>query len=128
MTTSLILWLLTLHYVADFLLQTEWQALNKSHSNHALSAHVFVYACALWVGLCMYPYGQTSVGDFPAAKHVALFALVTFVAHWITDYYTSRLNARLWQRESKRAFFKSLGLDQLLHGAQLVLTAHYLLV
>jgi hypothetical protein len=35
--------LLAVHWVADFVLQTNWQARNKSKSNVALSRHVLVY-------------------------------------------------------------------------------------
>lgn len=122
----IILALLTIHFVADFLLQTDWMALNKSKSNKALLTHTGVYA------LCFVPFGLQ-------------LALITLVLHTLTDYVTSRMTSRLWffdgdasygidangwvkQRPNGKRhwFFVMIGLDQLLHAWQLILTAHFL--
>jgi hypothetical protein len=49
------------------------------------------------------------------------------VLHWITDYFTSRLNAHLWQAKRTKAFWIGIGADQLIHTTTLLLTAHWLL-
>jgi len=50
------------------------------------------------------------------------FVLITFVAHTITDYFTSRLNAKLWAKGDVHNFFVSVGFDQVLHYVQLFVT------
>lgn len=99
--------LLAVHFVADFVLQSDWMALNKSKRWDALALHCAVYAaCFLWWGLT--------------------FALVTFAAHFVQDAITSRINARLWQANERHWFFVAIGADQLLHYAQLGLTLRLL--
>src|SRR5258705_12177595 len=39
--------LLVSHWIADFVMQTHWQATNKSKNNIALSHHVLVYTACL---------------------------------------------------------------------------------
>jgi hypothetical protein len=41
--------MLTLHFIGDFLLQSDWMALNKSKNWDALSQHVLVYALTIRV-------------------------------------------------------------------------------
>ena len=51
-----------------------------------------------------------------------LFVLITFICHTITDYFTSRLNSKLWQKGEVHYFFVAIGGDQILHYIQLFLT------
>lgn len=104
---TMILAILAIHWMADFVLQTDWQAQNKSKAMLPLLAHTSVYsACWLWFGW--------------------QFVLITFVAHTATDYVTSRINRSLWDAGAVHWFFVSVGWDQLLHYTQLLLTARYL--
>lgn len=124
---ALVTGLLVVHFIADFLLQSNWMALGKSKSWLPLLSHVGVYS------ICFVPFGL-------------LFALLTFIFHLTTDYWTSRLTSRLWfltfvRREpcnteqwchldmddSKRHwFFVAIGFDQLIHGVSLLWTAYWL--
>lgn len=99
--------LLVVHFVADFMLQTDWQAQNKSKNNVALLRHTLVYA------LCFYPLGVT-------------FVLVTFATHTLTDYITSRINSKLWAAKKVHYFFVGVGADQLIHFGTLALTYRWL--
>lgn len=73
--------LLAVHYVGDFILQTHWQASNKGKLLEALFRHVAVYTFALLVG------SKIIFGD---GYEVGWFALTNGVAHFATDYFTSR--------------------------------------
>ncbi len=113
--------LLVAHFVGDWLLQTNWQALNKSKNNEALTRHVLVYS------LCFIPWGLG-------------FASFTFLSHWVTDYFTSRIGAKLWFIEldgnyapnlfdfakvdmrKRGRFWTMIGFDQLIHFIALALT------
>lgn len=59
----------------------------------------------------------------------ALFVFwgITFITHTFIDYFTSRLNAKLWEKKQVHNFFASVGFDQLLHFVQLILTYKFLL-
>ena len=95
---------LGMHWIADYVLQTHWQASNKSSNNEALTRHVAVYAASISV---------MSVMVFGLGYGI-LFVAVNAVLHWCTDYGTSRWSARLFGRDW-HDFFVVLGLDQLIH-------------
>lgn len=99
-----------IHFVADFVLQTDAQAKAKSRSNVALTAHVATYTAILLVCTAQ-----------------PLFALVNGALHWATDWVTSRINARLWAAGRVHDFFVGVGADQLIHTVTLGLTALWLL-
>lgn len=110
--------ILFIHWIADFVCQTDWQAKNKSKDNYALLSHTTGYSLVWFMaGLPFYSYAP-----------ILFFAFIgiTFVAHTITDYYTSRLNSKLWAAGKVHYFFVSVGFDQILHYVQLF-TTYYLL-
>lgn len=103
MTVEIMLYLVWMHFVADFLLQTDRIALNKSSSNSILLLHVTAY------GLCFMSVGVA-------------YALANTVLHFITDWITSRLTKRLWQANERHWFFVVIGLDQAAHMTALIAT------
>jgi hypothetical protein len=70
------LWLIALHMLGDYLLQTDWMAANKLKSAWARTVHVFVYT------LGFIPLGLVYTTTLPRA---AGFVLLVYVTHWITD-------------------------------------------
>ena len=119
MTLTLIFLVIFVHWVADFVFQTHWQATNKSTNNWALFQHVGSYTITwmvvIWLSVGWYGYG------------ILWFIPITFVSHFITDYFTSRLNSYLWKKGDIHNFFVSIGFDQVLHYIQLFLTIHLLI-
>lgn len=106
-TVSAFLILIWLHWLSDFVFQTDAMAKGKSKSSKMLALHVCAYVtCFLWLGW--------------------KFALVTWVAHFCTDYVSSRITSRLWAAKQVHWFFVVVGLDQALHMTQLVLTYEWL--
>ena len=115
MHTGLILTVLTVHFVADFVLQSHWMASNKSKCATALISHTALYSVC-W--FCLWPVlGPLTV----------TFVVVTFLAHTVTDALTSQVTSALWAREQWHNFFVVVGLDQLLHYGQLFATLAVLL-
>lgn len=116
MTNLEIFSILIIHWIGDFICQTDWQAKNKSTHNKALFLHVLSYTMVWFFAGAWFFY----------APVVAIFCLITFMAHFITDYFTSRLNTKLYTDGKIHWFFVSIGFDQILHYIQLFLTYQFL--
>ncbi len=104
METKYLVTLILLHYVSDFLMQTDKMALNKSTSNKWLTYHILVYSVMM------------------AVVFGPVYAGVNAVLHWITDYISSRVMTKLWKAEKRKWFFAVLGADQAAHMLALILT------
>jgi hypothetical protein len=102
-----LLLLLSVHFVADFVLQSDWMAQNKSKSWEALAVHVAVYTS------CFFPLAMYWWGDSPQTVQ---FLSITFALHFATDAVTSRINSRLWAAKRVHGFFVGVGADQLSHA------------
>lgn len=105
--------ILIVHWIADFILQTDWQAKNKSTNNKALLWHTVTYSI-FWI-LPIKFCGLT-------LEEALAFACMTFIFHTITDFFTSRLNSYLYKQNKIHWFFVSIGFDQILHYIQLIIT------
>jgi len=121
--------ILGIHWFADFVLQTDEQAKGKSKNWNNLIEHTFFYSI-IWfiIGfiLLIYHFNIEMVSFRLFALNILLFTLITFICHTVTDYYTSRLNSKLWKQGKVHNFFVSVGFDQYLHYIQLFLTYWYL--
>jgi hypothetical protein len=111
--------IILIHWFADFVCQTDWEAQNKSKNNLALLQHTIKYT-SIWVifGVLYCTFSSTLYNPFS----LSIFALITFVGHTLTDYVTSRVNSYLWNKKDVHNFFVSVGFDQVLHYVQLFLT------
>ena len=92
-------------------------AKGKSKNNFDLLSHTTVYSF-LWY----YPMGIMLKSFFLPF----IFVVITLIIHTLTDYFTSRLNSRLWAKGDVHNFFVSVGFDQVLHYVQLFLTYYFL--
>lgn len=106
-----------IHWIADFLLQNDKMALYKSTSLKWLFIHTSVYSI-VWFFCCI-----PILGVFNSIA----FALITFLIHSLQDAITSRINSHLYKNDKRHWFFVCIGLDQVLHYIQLVITINYLL-
>lgn len=99
------------HWLADFVLQTHWQASNKSKNISALSRHVLVYTgCLAVVSLALFS---------DRIEMCAGFVLANGLMHFGTDFGTSRWSSRLYAKQDWHSFFVVIGLDQLIHQTTL---------
>jgi hypothetical protein len=104
--------LLATHWVGDFVLQTNFQASNKSKRLDALSLHVATYTLTLFISAIVL-LGVTAA---------VIFAAINGALHFATDYITSRASSKLWEKQSWHRFFVMIGFDQLIHQATLAST------
>lgn len=93
--------LLFTHWIADFELQSDQMAKNKSKSIKWLSLHVLVYTLVFML------WGVQ-------------FALISGALHWITDFFTSKITSYLYRMDDIHNFFVVIGFDQLVHMICLV--------
>ena len=93
---NIILLILILHFIGDFLFQSNYMATNKSKDSKALSFHIFAY---------MIPLGI--IGFW--------YAIINGILHFIIDYLTSRITSKLWKEQKIHWFFVTIGFDQTLH-------------
>lgn len=122
--------ILIIHWVADFVLQTDEEAKGKSKNWLDLINHTLTYS-VIWL-IFLLPYSTLLWFDgkiyFSGVFLIPFsFFVITFLCHTITDYYTSRVNSGLWAEGKTHDFFVAIGFDQLLHYFQLVLTYYYLM-
>lgn len=114
-----ILIILFWHWLADFVFQDEKDAINKWHSMSALYSHTLDYSASfffpIWILLTLDKYNI-----FGGLVLSAVFMIVTFICHTTTDYFTSKWTHKLWDEGKTHDFFVAIGLDQFLHGAQLM--------
>ncbi len=119
--------ILIIHWFADFVLQTDTQAKGKSKNWRDLISHTSDYSSVWWcIGVIIIVINLDLHFFIYKPWTLCLFVFITFISHTITDYFTSRLNSRLWSEGKVHNFFVSIGFDQLLHYFQLFLT-YYLL-
>jgi hypothetical protein len=132
-----ILLILFIHYVADFIFQDERWAQNKSHDIDQLLNHTMVYsmfwaACgSVFILIRMFYFN-----DPPETYRVMwlmnfMFTMITFVVHTATDYVSSKIVKRQFERKQygsripNLGAFTSIGLDQQCHFIQILLTAWF---
>jgi hypothetical protein len=95
---DMIIWI---HFIADFLFQSDWMAVNKSKNSllglSAMATHISIYTMTLMV-----VYGVQ-------------FAITQGILHLVTDMVTSRATSYLWVKGYRHWFFVVIGLDQAIH-------------
>jgi hypothetical protein len=126
---SVLAMIIMVHFLADFGLQTHDQATGKGANqfpdkpfyyniwNKWLFYHVGVYSLT-WLLFCL---GTTGITGFSTADCFT-FAGVTFVAHYATDWLTSRIGKPFWAKQDFHNGFTVVGYDQIFHYFQLYYT------
>ena len=105
MTYTILMSILVAHFVGDWLLQTNWQAVNKSRNVLPLTIHVLTYTLVL---------ATVMIWVVPI-----WWVVVNALAHFATDVWTSRLTSHYSVQGDRQRFFAVIGADQLIHYATL---------
>lgn len=132
LTVTQIIIVLILHWIADFIMQDPKDAANKAKSFYHLTRHTLMYT-TVWASLLftnmLFRIPKEDVYIYTA--NIALFILITYVTHTITDFFTSKIVHNKFKRNQYGTWFPNLGafgmigFDQILHYVQLFLTAAY---
>lgn len=112
------------HWIADFVLQSDEDAKGKSKYAKNLINHTALYSLFWFTPLLIYSWSANffNIKTGILFHNAFDFICVTFIFHTITDYFTSRINAKLWEEKKVHRFFVSIGFDQVLHYIQLFIT------
>lgn len=122
-------WILVIHFIADFVGQTDKMAVNKSKSYEWLTRHVIAYTYITIIGslipilVIVKLSGTLYSADFVTVMFC--WVLLNSILHWITDAITSRLSSKMWAAGRRHAFFVVIGADQLVHQLCLIITSTY---
>lgn len=116
----MIYFLIFTHWFADFVCQTDNMARNKSKSNKWLAKHILVYSAALSMFAII-------AGFNVPGKFWISFVAINGLAHFVIDYFTSRISSKCWEKGEVHDFFVVIGFDQALHMATLIYTYNWLL-
>jgi hypothetical protein len=128
-------YIIVIHFIADFIFQTERMAVNKSSDTGALISHTIMYTLVWFIPagvLFSISCDMSAFGYCVDAVKTFSFLGITFVAHTITDYLTSRVSKKKFENKEyyaqfpRMGAFSIIGFDQVLHYAQLFGT-YYLL-
>ncbi len=107
MELTTLLTIIWLHFIADFILQSSYMAMNKSKNIFVLLYHCSVYTIPFLI------FGYK-------------YALINGCLHFLIDIWTSKTTSYLYSIKKIHWFFVVIGLDQALHMTFLFLTYSYL--
>jgi len=113
----ILIYILFLHWWADFICQPRWIVENKTKDYRVLLVHVLVYGLILAIGL----------GGVLPRQQLLPFLAVVVSLHAVVDAATSKLIDYLRRQQWTQMFFTALGFDFFIHTACLVATAKWLI-
>ena len=122
-TMNVFILIIVMHWIADFIFQAEKWSLGKSKTWSPLLKHTATYS-SLWLIPVWIMTGEL-IGSLA-------FVVITFIAHTITDYFTSRVVSKKFAKGyygspiPNFGAFSTIGFDQVLHYVQLILTWYLL--
>lgn len=99
--------ILLIHWVADFICQSDEVAKNKSKSNKYLLKHIGIYTLVLFA---VWPLALTY-----SLKDLMPWIIFNGLAHLAIDYFTSRMSSKLYAKGDVHNFFVVIGFDQFAH-------------
>lgn len=114
METRTLIGLLLIHWIADFVMQSDEVAKNKSSNNRVLFWHCFLYGFTfLGLMLLIDIWNPT-------------FAFLLGLLHFPVDFVTSRINTNRYKAGDTHGFFVSVGFDQFIHMVTIILLGNAL--
>jgi len=107
MEIKLILLIIWVHFVSDFVLQTDYIALNKSKYTECLLTHCVIYSTPFLI------FGLE-------------YAFINGILHFIVDYFSSSATTYFYVIDKRRYFWLTIGCDQAIHTTCLILTSGFI--
>lgn len=116
---NIFIFILVVHWITDFIFQSEKWSMGKSKSFLMLIKHTSVYASLWLLPVWLMTYELI---------HSLTFVLATFITHTLIDYFSSKIVSAKFARGyytgpiPNFGAFTIIGFDQLLHYLQLIYT------
>ena len=117
----LLCYLFITHYIADFAIQSRNSAENKSHSFNALMEHITSYYMFSILFIILPMMFVVAINKYPAFYSSLVYYVISMTtAHLVTDYLTSKFNAKMRRDGKVKLFWIGIGFDQMLHTIQII--------
>jgi hypothetical protein len=125
--------ILVVHYIADFIFQTEEMGVSKSKSFFILLKHTFVYTLVFYSAFIIIGIydGVIGLDGFEITLKWFLFFPITFITHTLVDFLSTKIkskqfiNKQFYTKGLNFGFFSMIGLDQVIHYGILFLTYYF---
>jgi hypothetical protein len=124
-----LIFVLFIHFIADFIFQSRQMGVKKSKNIYWLTTHIYVYSIITFIGWGLF---------FKLTPRMGFELLtLTIFTHFLTDFITSKLSSRFYLKSKKSKslkeanyfewlFWSTIGFDQLIHATTLILTFKYI--
>jgi hypothetical protein len=122
---KLLIFIMFVHWLADFVCQPSKMAQNKSKNILVLAGHAVVYGAVLLYSMLFLSLRYEAIAGL---EQILQFGLINMVLHFITDGITSQFTRRLWEKQYVHGFFTMIGFDQFIHFTTLAITAKMFLI
>lgn len=113
-----VLFILFVHFLADFVFQTREMGVKKSKSTYWLTTHVVTYTLVTTLFWAFF-FSVRNVDT------LITIASLTFASHWLTDYVTSKVSSYMYTKKQFYFFFMTIGFDQWAHALTLFYTYNF---
>ena len=120
-TLYLIILLFLLHLVADFIFQPRWIANTKSYNIESLLWHVLIYTTTMCIFLIAVGY----ISKYSITSVIPMFVIGVALSHLMVDFVSSKMTKKFHLDGKQYAFFTTIGLDQFLHEASLLIIVQH---
>ncbi len=110
------------HWFFDFVCQSKETGETKHKSLKVLFWHVLTYTSLMTLSMAAWT-GIRSTEDW---HNLLQFQGITFVCHFITDFFTSRYNAKQLKAGRIKRLLNAIAFDQWLHQGQIIFTIYFL--
>jgi len=119
------IWILFLHWIGDFVLQSGKMAAKKHKDFEVLLDHILMYMLVIGFGSLFVFDHSIKLWGWPVCS--AVFMIINSFAHLVLDFVSSKVTAYLYSKHRIHDFFTVIGFDQFLHITILYLTYIWLL-
>ena len=94
--------IIIIHFIADFIMQDEKWALGKSKNWSDLLLHTYTYSIVWLIPLIIIRLygGYDLLNELFAGPEILWFFPITFILHTITDYFSSRIVSKKFEKET----------------------------
>lgn len=119
----IILCILVGHYVGDWVFQDQDMATNKHKLEKDYFDHILIYGCFL---LAFSAFGMLITGkpsDSETVNNFMKFIGYNIILHATVDSITSQMTTYFKTKKKEKAFWNTIGADQLIHMVCLIGTA-----